>query len=366
MNDEKEGMDNKVMDELSNRDSDDDDSSDSRSSSCNSNDMSDEENSSDVEDHILEYDYEYSVSQQNDKDNQPLSNKQRERIQNIEVASKNVLAVIQKYGNAPLPSLDPSDYNRSSGCWRISNDSAWANTSLAMMEIVNAREGMIKAWDNDQVNNDRVGIKRQKEEQNNDDDNKWWKSIIDDDDSMEGTTNGRRSTVENMNTYSGEDFNKEKEEEALTEEEQRQFDTVHMEWATNAFAEELEALRSGQPTTKQRQQQKSLNAKSRKEEQNELRTELDPTQYSFVVAKPMENEKDDTNNNNVEESNIDVQILADMMQSGSNVLSTTEKKMLLNARNRALLRRREEGCTDDDVNKLTLHERRKRELGFLC
>ena len=26
------------------------------------------------------------------------------------------------------------------------------------------REGMIKAWDNDQVNNDRVGIKRQKEE----------------------------------------------------------------------------------------------------------------------------------------------------------------------------------------------------------
>ena len=74
----------------------------------------------------------------------------------------------------------------------------------------------------------------------------------------------------------------------------------------------------------------------------------------------------DTNNNNVEESNIDVQILADMMQSGSNVLSTTEKKMLLNARNRALLRRREEGCTDDDVNKLTLHERRKCELGFLC
>ncbi len=63
---------------------------------------------------------------------------------------------------------------------------------------------------------------------------------------------------------------------------------------------------------------------------------------------------------------IDIRVLSDMLYSGSNILTTSEKRMLLQARQRALLKDTVvmEDDTTDDAG-LTLHERRKREIG-LC
>ena len=104
-----------------------------------------------------------------------------------------------------------------------------------------------------------------------------------------------------------------------------------MEWATTAFAEELEALRTGQleTLTSKRKQKKCAAINVEPEDSSALA--LDPTQYSFVLAS-----KGGKGGGAAAAAEIDVQVLADMLQSGSQFLSSAEKKMLLGARQRAV------------------------------
>ena len=244
---------------------------------------------------------------------------QHQRRSNIEAAAVNVLSIIRKYGNAHLPSLDPNDNcNKKGEGWKIESNNPWSNTTQAMKEIINAREAIIKAWAED---DDEIPIHSETKKGGN-----------------------------NSNEWSR--YNEEMEgDKSLTQEEQSKFKAVHMEWATNAFAEELELLRKGQLGTlaAARMKQRFNSAKSRKEEVATT-VELDPTQYSFVIAPTKSNSATNTAG---EESNVDVQVLADMMKSVSDVLTNMEKRMLL---------RSDTQRYDDTM--ISLHERRKRELGL--
>mmetsp|Transcript_9003 Transcript_9003/g.20309 ORF Transcript_9003/g.20309 Transcript_9003/m.20309 type:complete len:394 (-) Transcript_9003:46-1227(-) len=355
--DDMEKLDDQVMKELLGGDS-----SHNNNAANSSHDMSEEE-SDDNTTPLLEYDYKYSPDGLV-LDQKPLSIHQLERIQNVDTAATKVFKVIQKYGNdASLPSLDPNDDvgNNKHGCWEIDGDSAWANTSLAMEEIVNAREEMIMAWgdEDDDDEGEQLG-EDYRDQQDGQQKDPWWKSII----SNESTSSMNESGKARRNE---QETKEESDGKPLTKTEQDQFQEVHMEWATNAFAEELEALRKGQleTFTTTKRQKKSGAAASIVEEESST-VELDPTQYSFVVASSKGKMGKDANAEAkaaamVASEEIDVQVLADMLQSGSNVLSVSEKRMLLQARQRATSTM---GTNDADTG-LTLHEQRKRELGFL-
>ena len=141
--------------------------------------------------------------------------------------------------------------------------------------------------------------------------------------------------------------------------EQDRFQAVHMEWATTAFAEELEALRTGQleTLTSKRKQKKCAAINVEPEDSSALA--LDPTQYSFVLAS-----KGEKGGGAAAAEEIEVQVLADMLQSGSQFLSSAEKKMLLGARQRAVASSAS-GDVVEERNGISLHDRRKRELGFV-
>ena len=111
----------------------------------------------------LDYIYEYTEPPNNQE---AFTSKQLERMNKIESAAANVHRVIEKYGHAPLPSLDPNDTRNRSG-WKIDPSSAWANTSSAMEEIVDARERMIQAWECHGVNGTNGGELKGGQQHNN-------------------------------------------------------------------------------------------------------------------------------------------------------------------------------------------------------
>eukprot|EP00956_Cyclotella_meneghiniana_P036216 scaffold122836_cov56-Cyclotella_meneghiniana.AAC.5 len=162
-----------------------------------------------------------------------------ERVQQIEESMTGVWNVINKYGNASLPSLDPNDIDANG--WKIDDDSPWTDVSAAIKEIVSAREDMKRVLDHEQ----KFGSKKKKV--------------------------------------------------------------------------------------------------------NDL--ELDPTQHSFVVSKKQNSTTDNINSMSEE---VDVHVLAGMMQSGGRLFSNVEKKMLLRARQRGNLPRNE------NLKPLPIHEMRKR------
>ncbi|KAL7540372.1 hypothetical protein ACHAXR_010063 [Thalassiosira sp. AJA248-18] len=318
-----------------------------------------------------EYKYEY-YSPDNLLGQKPLlSKKQLERIQNIEKAATNVRSIIQKYGNASLPSLDPSDCASNERGWEIDRDSAWADTSFAMKEIADAREEMIRAWDYDDSDNEEGMGEGGDDKGQQSQEREWWKSIIANGDELTTIINDDSAEAKNRISSNQEISDHEEEESSLTNDEEEEFQLIHMEWATNAFAEELEALRKGQleKQTSTRRIKKSADAGKRAQRDGASSSvELDPTQYSFVVADKKGNaDKDQNDGDTAAADEIDVQVLADMLQSGSSFLSVTEKKMLLRARQRGALNTNISSSDSEEKKDggITLHERRKRELGFL-
>lgn len=297
----------------------------------------------------LDYDYEYSPDGLL-LGRKPLSSDQIQRIRTIESAATNVARVIQKYANAQLPSLDPNDANEGNG-WEIPRDSAWADTSLAMVEIVGVREELIKAWgDGDDEGPDETGAGDEKRRNY-----EWWEPIL----SKERTPGSARGTKDGT-------IDKTNDDEPLSEEELNQFQSVHMEWATNAFSEELEALRKGQLdqyTSARRQSKKGARAGTSATGESNVAVELDPTQYSFVVAASAGNKAGDGSDEAAAAAarEIDVQVLGEMLNSGGSFLSDEEKGMMLRARQRALAGGY---ARDTDASLETLHERRKREIGL--
>lgn len=274
-------------------------------------------------------------------DRKPLSREQRKRIHNIEQAATNVHTVIQKYANAPLPSLEPND-DKKSGL-KIKHDSAWADASYAVNEIVTAREELVKAWDTgvpgEEGTSDSGATEKLEEEP-------WWKPIL----SGESTT---------AKSYAGASERKEDSSNCRwTQEEEDKFQEVHMEWATDAFAKELEALRTGQLETTPSRMQKKGSVKK------EGREDLSAYELSFVLSSEHSGSggQDACKDAAVEKEEInvmsDLSLIADMVQSGSNFFSNDEKKMLLRARQRALASPDREDGRDGGIS---LHERRRRE-----
>ena len=315
-------------------------------------DLMEEVDESSTEDNTpLQYNYEY-IPEKHTVSNDA---KQRERIQKIEDAATNIQRVLQKFGDASLPSINPDD---TKGSWEIDKSIPWADPSLAIKEIITAREELCKAWDREDNNDgggkgsgeltDGINNTHQTEE----DKDKWWKSVLQKDDNSSKEIDSHRTHINNKDR-----------EPPLTKEEEQQFKEIYMEWATNAYSVELNALREGElgALTSARRKQKSTvgPAGSKNDKSAAAAVELDPTQYSFIVEN---NKKKDTKK---EVEQVDVKVLGDMIASGSYALSNTEKRMLLQARQRAIEKIADSRSTDrdDDVG-ISLHERRKLELGF--
>jgi hypothetical protein len=265
--------------------------------------------------HRPQYNYEYT----DDGDNTKHVN--IERIHQLENAMSNVRRVVNKYGNAPLPPLDPNVIDEKG--WEIDSNSPWADVPAAMKEIVAAREQMHKALQSDvcqESNHDKTQVE-------------WWEPYLSKD------TNAARDAEKQVPQQD--------HSTSLSTEEQKQFEQVHMEWATNAFAEELEALRNGTLEQQFGVKKKKVDA-----------LDLDQNELSFVVS---QQKSSNTSRNNDHREDVDVQVLADMIRSGGAVFSDVEKRMLLRARQRGDV----QNSDDYRENSLSIHEVRRRKLGFL-
>ena len=120
-----------------------------QSSDTNESDAMDDSDSSGSRDESLDtssnhprYNYQYS-----DDDGGNIKPINTQRAQKIESAMSNVWEVINKYGSASLPSLDPADIDEKG--WKIDKGSPWSDVSAAMEEIVSAREAMHEALQKD-------------------------------------------------------------------------------------------------------------------------------------------------------------------------------------------------------------------------
>jgi len=313
------------------------------------------EDESSTEDNTpLQYNYEYIPADKHTVSNDA---KQRERIHKIEDAATNIQRVIQKYGDeASLPSINPDDIDNKKGSWDIDKSSPWADPSLAIKEIISARDELCNAWDRDDVDDGgrgsgelMDGINAQQPEEEKD---KWWKSVLHTENSNNKEIDSRRSQI---------NYHRDGAQPLTEKEEEKQLKEIYMEWATNAYSEELNALREGELgtlTSAKRKQKSAGSAGSKNDKSAAPAVELDPTQYSFIVESNKRREV------KKEVEQVDVKVLGDMMASGSYALSNTEKRMLLQARQRAIERMSDNNNTDTDTNGISLHERKKLELGF--
>jgi hypothetical protein len=293
---------------------------------------------------------------------------QLNRIARVEKASANLWSVVHKYGSATLPPLKDNEGKKSMDEWKIDAGSAWKDPSSAMKEIVNAREEMKRAWDDedgsgaadgeevhDEVDGGGVGATRGS--------NEWWRPIL-----PETSSNNSSSTRCTISALGKDIVINSSNNTALSPQEEEQFQSVYMDWATEAFANELELLRKGEldKTSGGKSGGKKGKIGNINSNDGEDIVDLDPTHHSFIVAG-----KKKRNNSDEEEkakaaaaaAEIDFQVLADMIQSGSYYLSDVEKRMLMNARKRA----EEESDTEENNagDGGTLHDRRRRELGFI-
>ena len=322
-------------------------------SSTNDLEVASNSSDDDANDTSPNYIYDYTPSkQQLLLQHKSLNIQQMKHVETINEAASQLFHVLHKYGG-----------DTSSSGWEdmlSAENSPWKdNFDDALEEIVAARENMIQAWDafhNDDVD-DRIDGKRT---ENNDADGeqskmKWWEPILRPNKELghnnDTTKAGSNCNLTNDNGNDGDD---------------QQFNPVYLEYAANAFATELEALRKGtleQICTKVKNKKKGAGGKESTSQPMEL--DLDPTQHSFVVAS---SERAGSNNDDggakaaaAAAAEIDVQVLSDMLSSGSHSLSNVERNMLLKARQRG----NKGGTAASMSDGLSLHERRRQELGLL-
>ena len=270
----------------------------------------------------------------------------------------------------------------------------------ALDEIVSARNDMVHAWedyfnscssscddiedDNTKGNNNYKQSAKKKEE--------WWEPVLrsskrrlnggsDNDDAIVTTTTNLINSNQTNYDDNDQDYN--------NVQQQEQFHQVYMEYATNSFSTELEALRNGQlericasSSSSNKKNKKGGGSANNNNSNNEkgMEVDLDPTQHSFVVV-PNSAKRNDGDDDNTDDTarakaaaaEIDVQVLSEMLSSGLYTLNNLEKNMLLRARQR--------GDDDDDVGSrdnttngsgriggkggLSLHDQRRQALGLL-
>ena len=124
----------------------------------------------------------------------------------------------------------------------------------------------------------------------------------------------------------------EKDKEAQTLKDNNQFREVYMNLVTEAFADELDDLRHG---------------KIQKDESMKKKKKSGDVNHSFNIVIPEERNSGD--------GNVDMDILADMLESGMVGWSPEEKELLLKDWKHG----QSEGSAEVNVDDLTPHERRR-------
>ncbi|KAL7466815.1 hypothetical protein ACHAXS_007094 [Conticribra weissflogii] len=296
------------------------------------------------------------------------------RKQRVEIATIKLRQLFKKYAAADaLPPLNLDDW-KGEECprWEIDPSSPWYDVPAALDEIVQVREELRKAWNSDDENDqDKIDSNTGQDVCINHDDREWkttneqsWKNR--DSSSNAFNSNDKPLTMNEWYIQSHKEQEEKRYKEQnppLTKDEQEKFKQFHMEWVTDAFAEELDALRKG------RLEKMFMNkSKNSDRTSNPLELDLDPTQHSFVVPRSnISSEKNEESDKAVEEAaaaEVDVRVLADMLMSGENFLSDVEKRMLVNARLRGQM---DNGKSIEGKTRgggMSLHEQRRRELGF--
>ncbi|KAL3817064.1 hypothetical protein ACHAXA_000114 [Cyclostephanos tholiformis] len=232
--------------------------------------------------------------------------------------------------------------------WSIDPSSPWHDVSSAFDEIISAGAGLVKAWHDDGGAASRLV----------------------------------RTSIDG---YDDDDVGL-----TLTEEEEREFRSVYAEWATNAFGDELDALRCRGEVGGSGSSSLTTTSATSATSATDVVDGLDPTRFSIVApsttrgvvrkgdvgggegggssssnsSSPPDAVTASSASSTTTREIIDVRVLSDMLTSGSDVLTAAEKRMLLGAR-----RRWTKTMTSDieciPPQGLTLHELRKRKIGFL-
>lgn len=344
-------LDDGVMQELLH----DDDSPPSASGSNSSDD--DEESNHDDTPHYI---YNYIPSKHQLLQKKSLTTKQSKDVETIHEAASQLFHVINKYGgNISLSSKWEDILTATNSPWKN-------NVDAALDEIVAARTGMVQAWDEFHTDSDNVDNDNQ-QTMDGDNNDEWWEPILP---SKTKLLLNRQDNDEKWNQTNNTD------NKSDVDEQQQQFHHVYMEYATNAFATELEALRRGtleqQTSTFKKKKKKKGNSNDKSSTLQQMELDLDPTQHSFVVASSKRSGNNVHDNDDEAKAaaaaEVDVQVLSDMLSSGSHTLSAVEKHMLLKARQRGSSSSAEAAVlvrAKSDGDGLSLHERRRQELGLL-
>ena len=338
--------------------------------SMNDNDDDDDDDDDDADDtrppgYVYEYDTSTPIA----------SDGRRGQATKVEDAAKEVYDVLRKYGGGgegrgeglggggecPIPllpsSLDPNDFAGTS--WSIHPSSPWHDITNAFDEILSAGENLARAWND---------------------------VVVDDDGGGASSTEERSSIVRDENGDLDDGGSN-----IMTEEEEREYRMVYAEWSTNAFGDELDMLRRGMGVVGVDRGPSSSGGEEATTDV--VDGSLDPTRFSLVSSTASRDGKGGRGGRGTQSSTsstttnptttpreiIDVRVLSDMLISGSDVLSTDEKRMLLCARRRGgkettrrtttkiAIRHDDDECVGPATTTrgLTLHERRKREIGFM-
>ncbi len=346
------------------------------------------------------YIYNYIPSREQLLNQKSLTQQQSRRLQSVNSAVSRVFHVINRYGGCSenITSWDQlltSPNSPWTEYYTNNDDNSGMMIDTALDEIVSARNDMVRAWEDyfnscssscdDGDEDDTEGKNRNKQSAKKKEE--WWEPVLrsskrrlnggsDNDDAIVTTTTNHNNSNSNQTNYDDND------QDYNNVQQQQQFHQVYMEYATNAFSTELEALRNGQlericasssTTKKNKKGGGSANNNNNSSSNNEkgMEVDLDPTQHSFVVAtnsaKHNNDNSDDTARAKAAAAEIDVQVLSEMLSSGLYTLNNLEKNMLLRARQRG-------GDDDDDISGsgriggkvgLSLHDQRRQELGLL-
>lgn len=329
------------------------------------------------------YIYNYIPSREQLLHQKPLTQQQSRRLQSVNSAVSRVFHVINKYGgdSKSITSWDELLTSPNSP-WKdyyTNDDNRGMMIDDALDEIVSARNDMVHAWE-DYFNSCDDGNEEDTEGKNKNMQSakkkeEWWEPVLH---SSKRRLNGGSDNIDDtiVTTTTNHQTNYDDNDQDYNNvQQQQQFHQVYMEYATNAFSTELEALRNGQLericASSKKKKKDGGSANNNNNNEKGMEVDLDPTQHSFVVATNSAKHNDDDSNDaaraKAAAADIDLQVLSEMLSSGLYTLNNLEKNMLLRARQR--------GGGDDDDNSgsgriggkggLSLHDQRRQELGLL-
>jgi hypothetical protein len=276
---------------------------------------------------------------------------------------------------------DGDEYNESHSCYwnsksRDAGSSEGGQQRRRRTQQIDGLNNMVDGSNNlDDDNNDGEG------------DDGWWQSIIPLAANNDTVAKTPRTTIDN-DQFVNVNKNDNNKMVPLTQDEQRTFDTVHLEYTTAIFGDELDAIRQGklEEYCITKNKNKASSSSSRKEANNTKDktviknasgdVELDHTHYSFVVPTSKGKRRQgegglDTlamTTSSAVASNVDVQVLSNMLHSWADVHTLTEQRMLLGSQQTAQQQQQQQQLIPSGASSellITPHARQKCKVGFL-